>query len=136
MGHVGSFRVIGLCDAWTQQSTIIFTDKSSTSRVQIPSFAIVKAKLGLNNVYVLADSNNEICPLVDLSDTIPFPIFSKHSTNPRLSKPYRDKKTSPYTPSICKMTSKRPPLHIAIAMDGLSILDALRETYPRKIIQN
>lgn len=68
-------RVIGLCDAWMQQSTIIFTDKSSTSRVQIPSFGIVKAKLGLNNVYVLADSNNEICPLVDLSDTIPFPFI-------------------------------------------------------------
>ena len=55
-----SFRVISLCESHMQASTVILTNKSSTSTVQISSVAPVKLKPTDNSVFVLSDSEDDI----------------------------------------------------------------------------
>lgn len=48
-----------------QASTIIFKNESSESIVEIPSVAIVELEPPNDNVFVLSDSKDENCHVVD-----------------------------------------------------------------------
>lgn len=52
----GSFRVIGLSESQMQAPTVILTNESGTSIVQIPTVATVKLEPNDDNVLVLSDS--------------------------------------------------------------------------------
>jgi hypothetical protein len=52
----GSFRVIGLSESQMQASTVILTNESGTSTVQIPTVATVKLEPNDDSVLVLSDS--------------------------------------------------------------------------------
>jgi len=80
----GSFRVIGLSESQMQASTVILTNESGTSTVQIPSVATVKLEPSDDSVFVLSDSEDDICAAVDLSDVSPFPFRSTDSTRSQL----------------------------------------------------
>jgi hypothetical protein len=80
----GSFRVIGLSESQMQASTVILTNESGTSTVQISSIAPVKVKPLDNSVFVLSDSEYDICASVDLSNTSSFPFKDVHSTPSQL----------------------------------------------------
>ena len=126
----GSFRVIGLSESQMQAPTVILTNESGTSTVQIPTVATVKLEPNDDNVLVLSDSGDDICAAVDLSDISPFPFKSKNSTPSQLPK-------SPFS-HVCntlvhRMTpSQRPPLHPSPSSIGLTIVDALKVTKSRK----
>jgi hypothetical protein len=74
----GSYRVIGLSESQMQAFTVILTNESGTSTVQIPSTAHVKVEPIDDRVFLLSDSEDDICASVDLSNTSPFK--SVHST--------------------------------------------------------
>jgi hypothetical protein len=79
-----SFRVIGLSESQMQASTVILTNESGTSTVQIPSIAHVKVEPPDDSVFVLSDSEDDICASVDLSNTSSFPFKSVNSTPSQL----------------------------------------------------
>lgn len=54
--------------------TIIFTNKYGTSTIQFPIIANVKLEPSDDNVFVLLDYSDDICDVVDLSNTLPFPF--------------------------------------------------------------
>ena len=70
----GSYRVIGLSESQMQASTVILTNESGTSTVQIPTVATVKLEPNDDSVLVLSDSEDDICAAVDLLDILPFPF--------------------------------------------------------------
>ena len=76
----GSFRVIGLFESQMQASTVILTNESGTSTVQIPSVAHVKVEPTDDSVFVLPDLEDDICIFIDLSHTLPFSFKSVTST--------------------------------------------------------
>lgn len=59
-------RVIGIFELQIQASTIILTNESSSSIVQIPCVATVKLKPSDNIVFVLTDYEDDICASLDL----------------------------------------------------------------------
>ena len=75
-----SFRVIGLSDSQMQASPVILTNESGTSTVQISYVAPVKFEPTDDSVFVLSDSEDDLCASVDLSNTLSFPFKSLHST--------------------------------------------------------
>jgi hypothetical protein len=130
----GSYRVMGLFDSHMQASTVILTNESGTSTVQVPSIVTVKLEPTDDSVIVLSDSEDDICAAVDLSDTSPFSFRSKDSTP---SKPPMDLPKSPYSPLYVKMAhhgsvSQRPPLHNFSSSVSMNIVDALKQTKSRK----
>jgi hypothetical protein len=60
------------------------TNESGTSTVQIPSIAPVKVEPLDDSVFVLSDSEDDICASVDLSNTSPFLFKGVHSTPSQL----------------------------------------------------
>ena len=65
----GSYRVMGLSDSQMQASTVILTNESRTSTVQVPSVVTVKLEPTDDSVIVLLDSEDDICVVVDLFDS-------------------------------------------------------------------
>ena len=133
----GSSRVIGLFESHMQASTIMLTNESSTSTVQIPYVAHVKLEPTDDSVLVLSDSKDDICAFVDLSNTSSFPIKSVHSTPSQL--PIHVAKSpcgSMYRRSVPQIShSQCPPLHPLPSYVGLTIVDALKLRYSRKKIK-
>jgi hypothetical protein len=128
------FRVIGLSESQMQASTVILTNESGTSTFQIPFIAHVKVEPLDDSVFVLSDSEDDICASVDLSNTSPFPFRSVHSTIFRL--PIHVAK-SPcglmYKKVVSQISpSQRPPLHPSPSSTGLTVVDALKLTKSRK----
>jgi hypothetical protein len=133
----GSFRVIGLSESQMQASTVILTNESGTSIVQIPSIAYVKVEPLDDSVFVLSDSEDDICASVDLSNTSSFPFKSVHSTPSQL--PVHVTKSpcgSMYKRVVPQNSpSQRPPLHPSSSYIGLTMVDALKLTKSRKKIK-
>ena len=75
---LGSFRVIGLFKFQIQASTIVLTNQSSSSTIQMSNVANVKLEPDDNIVCVLSDFDDDICATVHLSDTSSF-SFKKYS---------------------------------------------------------
>jgi hypothetical protein len=69
----GSFLVIGLSDSQMQTSTVLLTNEYGASAVNVPTVPTVKIEPSDNNVLLLLDSDEDVSPVVDLSDTSPFP---------------------------------------------------------------
>jgi hypothetical protein len=76
--------MIGLSKSQMQISTVILTNESDTSTVQIPSVSPIKVEPLDDSVFVLSDSEDDICASVDFSNTSPFPFRSVHSTPSQL----------------------------------------------------
>ena len=109
----GSFRMIGLSESQIQASTVILTNESGTSTVQIPYVAPVKLEPTIDHVFVLSDSEDDIFASVTLSNTSSFPLKNLHSTSSQL--PVHVAK-SPYGPIYKSLVSQLspsqcPPLH-------------------------
>jgi hypothetical protein len=66
-----------------QASTVLLTNESGASTVNVLSMATVKIEPTNDDVLVLLDSDEEVCHVVDLSDTSFFPYKTK-SSNPVL----------------------------------------------------
>jgi hypothetical protein len=81
---LGSFRVVGLFESQMQASTVTLTNKSGTSTIQILFVTTVKLEITYDNVFVLLDSEDDICASVDLSNTSSFSFKSVHSTSSQL----------------------------------------------------
>jgi hypothetical protein len=62
----GSFRVIGLSESQMQASTVILTNESGASTVQILSIAHVKVEPLDDSVFILSDSEDDICASVSI----------------------------------------------------------------------
>jgi hypothetical protein len=95
----GSYRVIGLSESQMQASTVILTNESGTSTVQIPSTAHVKVEPIDDRVFVLSDSEDDICTSVDLSNTSPFPFKSVPTT--RSTVEYKVCRSTPVCIALC-----------------------------------
>ena len=88
-----------------------------------------------DSVIMLSDSKDNICVVVAIFDTSPFPFRSTDSTPPNLP---MDFSKSPYSPLYMKVAhhgsiSQRPPLHHFSSSVGMNIVDALKQTKSRKI---
>src|ERR1700738_1397715 len=124
----GLFRVIGLSESQMQASTVILTNESGTSTVQIPSIAPVKVEPLDDSVFVLSDSEDDICASVDLSNTSPFPFRNVHSIPSQL--PIHVAKSpcglmyKKVVPQIS--SSQHPALHPLPSYTGLTMVDALK----------
>lgn len=124
----GSLSVINISESQMILSTIILTNKSGTSNVQIPSVIIVKAEH--IDVLVSFRYENEICNVVDFSYTSPLTFTS---TNSIPSKLQGDPPKYPYNPLYMReaqhnTSSQRPSLQTYPASIILSIGDALKLT--------
>ena len=130
----GSFRVKGLSESQMQTSTVNLTNESGTSTVQIPSIAHVKVEPLDDSVFVLSDSEDDICASVDLSNISSFPFRSVHSTPSQLpihvAKSPCGRMYKRVVPQIS--SSQRPPLHPSPSSIGLTMVDALKLTKSRK----
>lgn len=107
--------------------TIILTNESVNSNVQIPSVIIVKVEHV--DVLVLFDSKDEICIAVDFSYTPPYTL----STNSILSKLQGDPPKYPYHPLYMRVahhntSSQHRALHTYPSSTIMSIGDALKLT--------
>ena len=69
-----SVRVIGLSDTQIRTSTILLTNESGGSIVNVLIVPTVKIEPSVNDVLVLLDSDENVYLVVDLSDTSPFRI--------------------------------------------------------------
>jgi hypothetical protein len=130
----GSFRVIGLSESQMQASTVILTNESGTSTVQVPSMAPVKVEPLDDSVFVLSDSEDDICASVDLSNTSPFPFRSVHSTPSQLPLHVAKSPCGLMYKRVVPQNSpsQRPPLHPSPSSTGLTMVDALKLTKSRK----
>lgn len=61
-----SFRVISLSESQMQASIVILTNKSKKSTVEISSITIVKVEPTVDSVFMLLDSDYDICAFFDL----------------------------------------------------------------------
>ena len=61
-------------------STMILIDYYGTFTVQLPSVAMVKLKPNDDNVIVMLDSDDDVCHVVDFSDTSYFPCRTRTPT--------------------------------------------------------
>jgi hypothetical protein len=66
-----------------QTSTILFTNDSIASSVNVSSMVTVKIEPSGDDVFVLLDADEDVCHVVDLSDTSSFSYKTKTS-NPVL----------------------------------------------------
>ena len=120
-----------------QVSTIILTNKFVTSTIQISSIAPVKVESLDDTVFVLSNSQDDICASVDLLNISPFPFRSVHSTSLQL--PTHVAKSpcglmyKRAVPQI--LLSQRPLLHPSPSSIGLTMVDALKLTKSRKYIK-
>jgi hypothetical protein len=130
----GSFRVIGLFESQMQASTVILTNESGTPTVQIPSIAHVKVEPLHDNVFVLSDSEDNICASVDLSNTLSFPFRSVYSIHSKLPIHASKSPCGPTHKSVVPqiLPSQRPPLHPSPSSTWLTMVDALKLTKSRK----
>ena len=84
-----------------QASNVILTNESGTSRVQISKVTIVKLEPSEYGVFVLFYFNDNICPIVNIFGTSPFPFRSATLTS---SKVLVDIVKSPYNPMYMRLT--------------------------------
>jgi hypothetical protein len=117
-----------------QASTVLLTNESGASTVNVPSMANVKIEATNNDVLVLLDSDDEVCPVVDLSDTSYF-LDKTKSSNPILVSVDVDK--TPHSSSYMKFVRhgssfQRPPLHHSSSSSSFNIVDALKMTKSRR----
>ena len=70
---LGLYRVIGLRDSHMWASTVLLTNKSSASTVNVPSMTTIKIEPSGDDVLMLLDSDEDVYHVVDLSDTSPYP---------------------------------------------------------------
>ena len=108
-----SFRVIGLTDSHMQASTVLLTNESGASTVNVSSIATVKIEPSDDDVLVLLDLDKEVCPIVDPSDISLFPFKTKPSNLVLVSV---DVDKTPYNSSYMKLvrygvSSQCLPLH-------------------------
>ena len=131
----GSFRVIGISEFQMQVSTVILKNKSRTSTVQIPFVATVKLEPTDDNVFVLSDSEDDICASVDLSNALSFLFKIVHSTFLQFPIGVAKSPCGPMYKTVVPhiSPSQRPPLHPSPSFVGLTIIDALKLTKSRKI---
>ena len=129
-----SFKVICLSESQMQASTIILTNASGASTVQIPFVALVKLEPTHDNMFVLSDSKVDICASVDLSNTSLFPFKSLHSTSSQFSIHVAKFPCGPMYKRLVPhiSPSQRPPLHPSPSSIGLTIVDTLKLTKSRK----
>ena len=80
---LGLYRVIGLRDSHMWASTVLLTNKSGASTVNVPSMTTIKIEPSGDDVLMLLDSDEDVYHVVDLSDTSPYPYKTKPS-NPVL----------------------------------------------------
>jgi hypothetical protein len=110
-----------------QASTVILINESGTSTIQISFVDTVKLEIIDDNVFVLLDSENDICASVDFSNTSSFSFKSVHSIPSQLSM---------YGRLISHISpSQRPPLYLSPSSIGFTIVDALKLTKSRKKIK-
>ena len=130
----GSIRVIELSESQMQASTVILTNESGTSTVQISYVTLAKLEPTDDSVLVLLDLEDDICAFVDLSNTLSFPFKSVHSTPSELLIHVAKSPCSPiYRGLVLQVShSQRPPLHPSPSFIGLTIVDALKLTKSRK----
>ena len=101
---------------------------------QIPRVSIVKLEPIEDNVYVLFDSNDEICLAVIISYTSSFPI---RNITPTPSKVLVDVDKTPFSPLYMRLVyhgtpSQRPPLHPCVLSSSLNIVEVLKLIKSRK----
>ena len=130
----GSFRVIGLPDSQMQASTVLLTNESGASTVNVHSIVTVKIEPSEDDVLVLLDSDEDVCPIVDLFDTSHF-LHKTKPLNPVLVSVDVDR--TPHNSSYMKLvrhgySSQRPPLHPPSSSSGFHIVDALKITKSRR----
>ena len=129
----GSLRVIGLYESQMQASTVILTNKCGTSTVQIHYIAHIKVEPLDDSVFVLSDSEDDICASVELSNTSPFPFKSVHSTPSQLVHVTKSPCGFMYKRVVPQISpSQRPPLHPSSSSIRLTMVDALKLTKSRK----
>jgi hypothetical protein len=130
----GSFRVIGLSESQMQASTVILINESGTSLIQIPSIAPIKVESLDDSVFVLSDSEDDICASVDLSNTSPFPFKNVHSTPLQL--PIHVVKSRcglMYKKVVLQISPfQRPTLNFSPSSIWLTMVDALKLRKSRK----
>jgi hypothetical protein len=133
----GSFRVIGLSESQMQASTVILTNESGTSTVQIPSIAHIKVEPLDDSVLVLLDSKDDICVYIDLSNTSPFLLRNVYSIPSQLpihvAKPPCDLMYKKVVPQISHF--QHLPLHPSLSSTWLTMVDTLKLTKSRKNIK-
>ena len=117
-----------LHDSQMRAFTVLLTNESGAFIVNVPSMATVKIKPSGDDVLVLLDSDEDVCLVVDLSNTSPYPYKTK-SSNPVLVFVDVDKipHNSSYMKLVCNCSSsQRPPLHHFSSCSGFNIVDALK----------
>ena len=117
-----------------QASTVLLTNESGASTINVPSMATVEIQPSDNDVLVLLDSDEEVCLVVDLSDTSYFPYKTKPS-NPVLVSVDVDK--IPYNSLYMKLfrhgaSSQPPPLHLSSSSSSFHIVNALKMTKSKR----
>ena len=122
-----SFKIIGLSESQMQASTVVLTNQSGTSTIQMSNVANVNLEPNDNTVCLLLEFDDNICATVDLSDTLSFPFKNI------LSQVFLHASKSSCTPLskrfvCCKRPSQRPPLHPSPS----SIVDTLKLTKSKK----
>ena len=100
----------------------------------LSSMATVKIEPNDDDVLVLLDSDEEVCPVVDFFYTSHFPYKTKHS-NPVLV--FIDFDRTPHNLSYMKLVrhgalSQRPPLHPSSSSLDFNNVDALKITKSRR----
>ena len=117
-----------------QASTVILTNESGTSTVQILFVAHVKLEPTDDSVFMLLDSEDDICASIDLLDTSAFPCRSVNSTPSLLPMHIAKSPCSPMYGRLVHYNTpfQRPPLHPSPSSIRLTIVDALKLTKSRK----
>ena len=117
-----------------QASTVLLTNESSASNVNVPSMATVKIEPNDDDILVLLDSDEEVCHDVDLFDTSHF-SYKTMSSNPVLV--FVDVDKTPHNSSYMKLlrhgaSSQRPPFHHSSSSSCFHDVDALKMTKSRR----
>jgi hypothetical protein len=112
----------------------LLINESGASTVNVHSMATVKIEPTNDDVLVLLDLDEEVCFVVDLSNTFPFPYKTK-SSNPVLV--FVDVDKTPHSSSYMKFVchgsfSQRPPLHPSSSSSSFNIVDTLKMTKSRR----
>lgn len=97
---LGCLKIRVLSDCHMQESTIIMTNTCSTSTMYIPSIDIVQLEPSDNSILVLSDSNDGVCPTIDLSITSPLPFRSTHTMSSQFG---ANIEKYPFNPQYIKM---------------------------------
>ena len=129
---LGSFRNIGNFDSQVQSYTVVLTNNSGTSIVQIPILYNVKIEPNKNTALFLSDLDDDVCPDVD---TLSF-SFRKTRTLIPLRLLRIDIDNTPCSLLFMKLpphgSPSHPPLHPSSSSLCLNIVDALKLTKSRR----